>query len=144
MKKLFLTTMMSMMMAAIVIAQPPRQGNEKGPRDRQQMAEILELTDGQKEQFESLRLAHKKATKADRDQLKLKETELSILITADSPDKKAISAQVDEISVIRSRLFESKTMHRLELRALLTDAQKIQFDQMKDRKRQGRKKTRRM
>ena len=125
-------TILALLVTGVALAQGPRpnRGREEGPR-KERLAEMLELSDAQKNQFEELRLAHRKSTKANKDAIKIKMVELESLTTHEVPNVKKINSLVDELNTLKAQEFKSEVNHRLELRALLDDKQKMKFDQMK-------------
>ena len=62
----------------------------------------LELTEAQRGEFAELRAEQVKATASVRDELKLKETELTELWLTDRPDEKKIVATVRQVSEERT------------------------------------------
>lgn len=119
------------MIASLTYAQPGKK--DGGPEsDRKQkphhpMAK-LELSDEQKEKMEELRLAHQKATKTTKNQLKIKQAELEAAVEADKP----VAPLVKDINALRAELFTAKINNRVAMRAVLDEKQKLIFDGMKD------------
>ena len=111
---------------------------QNDPGDRfEQMAKRLELTDEQKTKIEALQTPHMKKMIAFRNQLGEKQAQKRTLMSADKPDQKKLNALVDEISKIRADQEKERIGHGIEVKALLTDKQKIKFDMMHQR--QGKK-----
>lgn len=134
-------TLLALIVAATAWAQGPGdgRGNENRPGDRKErMIAALDLTQEQVDQFEQLRLDHWKATKKNKDALKLKMVELETIVTDETPDTKKINSLVNDINDLRAKEFAAKIDHRLEMRALLDENQKIEFDQWHRRKMAGR------
>ncbi|TNE69728.1 periplasmic heavy metal sensor [bacterium] len=94
------------------------------------MAEVLELTDDQKAKIEDLQLVHFKKMQGYRNQLGEKRAQERTLVTADKPDTKKINALIDEMGDLKTTMKKAQITHRLEVRSLLTDKQKIKFDAM--------------
>lgn len=107
---------------------------DKGERHMRGL-DRLGLNEDQKEQIDGLKVKHRQSTKEDRDALKLKRVELENNATDESPDLKAIDKITDEIGRLQTALLKSKIAHRIEVRGLLTDEQKLEFDNMKRHKR---------
>ncbi len=116
-----------------------RDRDHRGPHGdrREMMVRALELTDEQQEAIEDLRVAHAKAVKADQDALRLKMVQLQSETTEESPNKSDIDQLTDEIGALQTNLLKARVSHKMEVRAVLDDEQKIKFDQM-HRKRQHR------
>lgn len=114
-------------------------GRRKGNRDHRGQHEgrhskglaLLDLTDAQKEQMKTMRIDHEKAIKSDQQDLKLKMVELGNLVSNDNPNKKRIQTLTDEIGDLQTSLLKAKVNHRIEVRAILDDEQKLKFDKMK-------------
>ncbi len=119
------------------IAQPLRgeRGRHGGNHDREHRREkgmaMLNLTDAQKDQIKILRIEHEKAIKNDQQTLKLKRVELSNLVANDDPNERDVNRLTDEIGGIQTALLKAQIAHRIEVRALLDDEQKLKFDKMK-------------
>jgi len=73
-----------------------------------------------------LQLAKKQAPlEAKKHALKV---ELKLLILTDKPDRKAIDKKIDELVTVKSRFMRNKIGHKIDMRALLTDEQRVSFD----------------
>ncbi len=101
----------------------------RGDRE-ERMVRTLDLTDEQQEAIEDLRVAHAKAVKADQDALRLKMVQLRSETTEESPNKSDIDQLTDEIGALQTNLLKARVSHKMEVRAILDDEQKIKFDQM--------------
>ena len=121
----------------VVMAQPPQgqRGRHGGDHDREHRRErgmaMLNLTDAQKEEVRLLRIAHEKAIQSDQQTLKLKRVELNNLVASDNPSEKDVNRLTDEIGGLQTALLKAQIAHRIEVRALLDDEQKLKFDKMK-------------
>lgn len=119
------------------MAQPHRgeRGRHGGDHDREHRREkgmaMLNLTDAQKEEIKMLRIEHEKAIKNDQQTLKLKRVELSNLVANDDPNQKDVNRLTDEIGGLQTALLKAQIAHRIEVRTLLDDEQKLKFDKMK-------------
>ncbi|MBN2255144.1 MAG: Spy/CpxP family protein refolding chaperone [Deltaproteobacteria bacterium] len=87
----------------------------------------LNLTDEQKSRIESLRDTHHKEMVPVRSELYTKKTELQALWAQKTPDSKAILAKQKEISTLRDQMREKETLHRLDMRGILTPEQQDQL-----------------
>lgn len=147
MKRTFLILLIGLCTLS-AMSQPHR--GERGRHDREHNREhrrekgmaMLNLTDAQKEEVKLLRIAHEKAVKSDQQTLKLKTVELSNLVANDDPNQKDINRLTDEIGGLQTALLKAQIAHRIEVRALLDDEQKLKFDKMKIRRGPGGKRGR--
>ena len=103
-------------------------GRAHGP---QKALAMLDLTDAQEEQMKNMRIEHQKSIKGDQQSLKLKMVELSNLVSNDNPDPKQVDRLTDEIGNLQTALFKAQIGHRMEVRTILNEEQKLKFDQMK-------------
>lgn len=127
------------MMALILIGtmsfaqRAPRaeRGEERPNKERshERMADHLDLTDEQQQQMKDLRLAHLKKTSETQSQMKIKKAELEAAIKSE----KSVDQLIDEIGKLENKLLEARIKHRIDMRNVLDDDQKIVFDQMADR-----------
>lgn len=116
---LFIFAAMSM-----VQAQPYGPGaNGKGYKHA-----ALDLSEAQEKQIEELRTAHAKEMLPLRNTLNEKEARLQTLRTAEKYDKAAVEKVLTEISNIKLQMAKSREAHRQDVRALLTDEQRVKFD----------------
>jgi len=127
---------------ALAYAQGPEGKGEMGmPRgawwQRSQVVKELGLSNKQKEEIESLTLAHRKEMIKLRAELELKEVDLDPLLSASTLDDKKIMALVGEIETIRSRISRSRIEMLYGIRKVLTRDQYLKLKQLKD-SRQGK------
>ncbi len=106
------------------------EGHDRGHKREKGMA-MLNLTDAQKDQMKLLRIEHEKAIKSDQQTLKLKMVELSNLVANDDPNQKNVNQLTDDIGGLQTALLKAQINHRIEIRSLLDDEQKLKFDKMK-------------
>ncbi len=90
--------------------------------------DIPKLTDDQKGKIEKLKLPHHKEMMTLKNQLGEKKAQLRSLSTADKPDMAAINRLIDEMGAIKTTMMKKKSAFHQDVRALLTDEQRIQFD----------------
>lgn len=95
-----------------------------------EMVDKLNLTDVQQKQIEEFRYSFKKTSNANRNELNIKEAQLKAETSMDQIDMKKVDGLVKEINGLRSENFKLKIKHKLEVRAILDDKQKIIFDEM--------------
>jgi Spy/CpxP family protein refolding chaperone len=131
--KYFLTTLALLFFlsnAGKVLAQPgDNQPRFRGHGEGREMGlNIPNLTEEQKAKIKELRITHFKEAQTFHNQLgELKAKELT-LATVEKPDMKAIYANIDEITKVQNSLMRSKAAFQQQIRALLTDEQKLWFD----------------
>jgi Spy/CpxP family protein refolding chaperone len=101
----------------------PMQGMQQGKHEQ-----IPILTDEQKAKMKELRLALHKETLPLKNQLNELKAKQQTLATADKADMKAINANIDEITKVQNQLMKAKSANLQQIRALLTDEQKMIFD----------------
>jgi Spy/CpxP family protein refolding chaperone len=101
---------------------------ENYPKGKDICCTIPDLTEAQQKKIDELKLAHQKNMLQLKNQLAEKETHLQTLRTADKPDMDAINKTVDEIGAIHTQMMKEKESHIQQVRAQLTDSQRIQFD----------------
>jgi Spy/CpxP family protein refolding chaperone len=143
--KIFMIVLL-MSISAVLVAQPegvtPKkvqkqgQGMQKGmPRERmQQGMQALNLTDTQKESFKKNMMATQKQLLPLRNELGEAEARQRTLNSAEKPDFGAINKNIDKVAGIRAEMAKIQTKNHLEMRAQLTDEQRLKFDMMKHHK----------
>lgn len=89
---------------------------------------IPDLTDEQEQKISDLRMAHMKEMNSYRSDLSIKRAELQKLQTADDADMNKINSKIDEIGKIKTEMSKSRAAHLQNVRALLTDEQRVFFD----------------
>lgn len=115
----------------------PMQGQDWEPGQR--MIEMLDLSDEQAEQLKALRIAHMEQMLPIKNQMQEYRAQLQTLRTAKNADMKAINNLIDDMAALRAKQMKSREAHHQEVRALLTDEQRVQFDTFKaKRKGMGR------
>ena len=86
------------------------------------------LTDEQSKQIDKLRLDYKQKSYLLKAKIKQAKIELAMLITTDSPNQKNIDKKIDEILKLKGEKMRLKTAHKISVRKLLTEEQRVQFD----------------
>jgi Spy/CpxP family protein refolding chaperone len=89
---------------------------------------IPDLTEAQQKKIDELKLVHQKNMLQYKNELAEKDAHLQTLRTADKADMNAINKTIDEIGAIKVQMMKEKENHRQQVRAQLTDEQKVQFD----------------
>lgn len=86
------------------------------------------LTDEQRKKVDKLRLTYKKEKYLLKAKLKQAKVEFALLITKDSPKKSAIDSKIDQIVKLKKEKLHLKANHKIDVRKLLTDEQRVKFD----------------
>lgn len=105
------------------------------PEDEQEMmpprpmafSHIPDLTPDQLSKIEKLRLEHQKEMLPIRTKMQALRLDLRTMIMEEQ-DQKKIDDKIEEIGKIRTELMKKQVKHRLAIRSLLTDDQKVYFD----------------
>jgi len=93
----------------------------------------LNLTEEQKEAFKQGNLAFHKQLQPVVNELGELEAHQKTLMTAEKPDWKAIEKNLERIGQVKTEVAKITAKHRLELRAQLTDEQRLKFDMQRGR-----------
>ena len=138
MKAKILSLALLMVMCLTVSAQPQMNRgmrNFRGPQNnmwmnqnRQDPAKALNLTDEQKEAFKKIRLAMHKEILPIQNEIGEAEAHQKTLLSAEKPDLAAINKNIEKIGALRVEIAKIAMKHRLEMRSLLTDDQRMKFD----------------
>lgn len=88
----------------------------------------IKFTDEQRAKIKDIHMASYKEIKALQNQMGELKAKQKTLTTADKPDLNAINANIDEISKVQNKLMKIKASSHQQIRALLTDEQKMIFD----------------
>lgn len=107
----------------------------EGQRGR---GEGLNLTDAQKEAFKKSMLEVQKQLQPIRNELGEAEARQKTLTTAEKPDLGAINKNIEKIGALKIEMAKIQAKHRLEMRAQLTDEQRLKFDAHKGKMMQNR------
>jgi len=88
------------------------------------MIEGLQLTDDQKAKLQDVHFRHMKKAISMRAELQLANVDLQRLMGAETPDQRAIDAQIDRIAGMRAGLHKAGVASMFEARAILTPEQR--------------------
>lgn len=107
-----------------------QQGQGQMPQRNQAQcsSQIPDLSEDQKSQITKLKTQALKETTTFRNQLAEKRAHLKTLSTAENADQKAIDAEIDAISSLRAKIMKVQAKLRQDIRALLSDDQRVYFD----------------
>jgi len=86
------------------------------------------LTDAQQQQVSKLKLDYKKKVLPIKARIKQAKIELALLMTADKPNQKAIDKKIDEILKLKGEKMRAKANHKIEVRKVLNETQRVAFD----------------
>ena len=89
---------------------------------------IPDLTEEQKLAIQKIRLEQKKEALTAKTELDAKRVKLQTLIASDNPDKAAIDKLIDEMGAIKANMQKKHAVNMIEIRKLLSEEQKIYFD----------------
>lgn len=100
---------------------------------------IPDLTEEQETKINELWVKHLDKVSDLRLDIDERYLQLARLEKADSPDSKAIDQKIDEIFELKKQQAKLRSKHQQQVRALLTDEQKIYFDTHWNHRMHGRK-----
>ncbi len=103
----------------------------RGPGSLHWMDFIPELTTQQRESITKLHTAMLKEILPLQNLIAEKEAHLRTLTTAEKTDQKAIDKTIDEISDLRSQIQKKRMKFWMDSRQLLTEDQRVVFDQQR-------------
>lgn len=119
MKKIFVV-------AAIMIA-PALMAQNKG--ECKMKKQLPELTQEQEAKIDDLRTAHMKIMMPMKNQMQVLRAELNVLRSAEKVDMDAINKKIEEIGALKIKMMKEKESHLQDVRKLLTEKQRLIFDQ---------------
>lgn len=127
------------MMLAVSINAGHTQGMDEFDGPGKGFPGIPELSADQMKQMQTLRLEHQKEVLPVRTQLQSRKLDLETLIMEEASQSK-IDKKIEEIGTIQTQLMKMRVKHRVAVRYLLTEDQKIHFDSqnMDKKSRRGR------
>ena len=112
-----------------VNAQPEGKGD--GKKMEMHKCGIPNLSDDQKAQIEKLKVPFQKEMTALRNQMGEKKAHLKTVSETDKPDMAEINKTIDDITLLMNKMMKLKATHHQDVRKLLTDEQKVAFDNHK-------------
>lgn len=113
-----------------------KKSNCKGQGGRRDM---LQLSDEQKEQMTKLRVDHSKAIKPLKDKMRELKSKQMNMMGSDGPDMKGLMANVEELISIRNKVMKKKVAHRMQVRNLLNEDQRILWNETTKNKKECKK-----
>ena len=100
---------------------------ERGPR--MQRMNFLELSETQQKQIEKLRLEFQKKISPLQDKARSLKNAYRLMVIDEKVSESGLKNQLKKISSIRQELALKRAMHKRQVRSLLTEEQKVKFDQ---------------
>jgi len=113
---------------------PGMQGREFGPQQAERHMWIPDMSEEQREQIKELRTAHLKDVQSMKSELKINKARMDALMIEDDPGLNDINKLIEESGAIQIELRKKSASHKLEIRKLLTDEQKLFLDNRKGRR----------
>jgi len=148
MRAKILVIVLLMSLSAVLVAQTNESGRKNANRAPQKEMRMnggqggpmrgLNLTDAQKEAFRKSMLDIQKQLQPLRNELGEAEAHQKTLVTAEKPDMAAINKNIEKIGAFRIEMAKIEVKHRLDMRAQLSDEQRLKFDLMKGKMRRDR------
>jgi len=141
MKAKILSLVLLLGLSVAVFAQKTENGPKNGMRGQDHALMMqdgkrgpgqgLNLTDAQKDAFKQSMMDMHKKIQPLRNELGEAKAHQKTLMTAEKPDVSAINKNLEKIGEIRVEMVKIQVKHRLDMRAQLTDEQRLKFDMMK-------------
>jgi Spy/CpxP family protein refolding chaperone len=89
---------------------------------------IPDLTEEQQKKIDEFAITHQKKMLQFKNQINEKDAALNTLRTADKADMNAINKTIDEMGAIKIQMMKERENHHQQVRAILTDKQRVIFD----------------
>jgi len=103
--------------------------SQAGPAERGRLLPgIPDLTEEQKEQIKNLQTAYLKDIQELKNEMKINKAKLDALLTEDQPNMNEINMLLEDNGKMLTELRKKQIAHKMEIRDLLTEEQKIIFD----------------
>ncbi len=123
-------TISRILIIGLIVALPLTALYAQGHKGPGKMMDALELTDEQESQILELRLDHQKEMMTLRDERHGLRTEMKLLLTEDNPSSSKVSDLAGKVGDVAKKTALEKADHRMKIRNILTDEQKVKFDLM--------------
>ena len=98
------------------------------------LSNSLNLTDDQKLKIKALRIQSRNALKTNYQQLKALRNQINAMVKMDKIDEGKLDSLIAQRNKIKAVMMKSHIMMRHQICSLLTDKQKIQFNEMKKKR----------
>ena len=86
------------------------------------------LSEKQQIQVSTLKLDYKKKKYPLKTKIKQLKVELALLMTTDKPNQKAINNKIDEIVKLKAQKMRLRANHKIAVRKVLNEQQRVRFD----------------
>ena len=86
------------------------------------------LSEKQQIQVSTLKLDYKKKKYPLKTKIKQLKVELALLMTTDKPNQKAINNKIDQIVKLKAQKMRLKANHKIAVRKVLNEQQRVRFD----------------
>src|SRR3989339_975255 len=103
-------------------------GNYGMHEKRNGMMGIKDLSDEQKQKIDKIKFANQKENLQLKNKLAEKKAQLKTLESADNADMSAINKIIDEMSALKAEMHKKRAAQKQEIRKILTEEQRLQFD----------------
>lgn len=117
--------MLMLLFSGLTFAQDAKPGHDPG---KQNFKEKMGLTDEQASKIKEIRLSAKKEILPLKNELGEKKARLKTLSTADKVNMSEINGVIDDITSLKGRMMKIKMKKHQDVRALLTDEQRVMYD----------------
>lgn len=101
---------------------------QRGPGFAQAECRIPDLTEDQQEQIKTLRTEHWNEVEEFRTDMRILHAEMNDLTSGSDYDATAASKKIEKISSLKKKMMKARLAHRNSVRSLLTEEQKVVFD----------------
>jgi len=98
------------------------------PQGSRMLMGIPDLTEEQLDQIKDLQITHLKDIRPMKNDIKINNAILEALQTEDEPDMGKINELIEENGKLFTEIRKKQVSHKMEIRNLLTDDQKVFFD----------------
>jgi len=121
---------MLMVVSSMALLAQPAKNQERRPQfhDRQEPLSGLALSETQRTKVDDIHLALQKELLPLKNEMGEKKAKLRTLTTAQKVDMKAINSLIDEMAGIGSNIRKKQAAALQQVRQVLTDEQRIKFD----------------
>ncbi len=116
-------------LASFSFSQQPPIGPRGNCRPMMQKMNFLQLTEKQQQQIDKMRLEFQKEVLPLRDKVQSLRNEFKLMIVDEKVSKSGLKKQLEKISAAKQEMALKRAQHQREVRKLLTDDQKVKFDQ---------------
>ena len=130
MKRTVLVALAVLMISSTnIFAQRGRNFNDREPGERFNICNrIPDLTEDQQTKIETLRVNHLKEMNAFKNQMDELRAKKNTLMSTEAAGITNINSVIDQMTDVHNKMLKASAKHRLDVRNLLTDAQKVYFD----------------